>query len=232
MKRIFSSIIFILVQPTLAAVPKQSVLTMQALRLPLEQRLATVGKQGLSGQRELKKMAFNQKESLENRWRSITTLGRLYPIEGRPSLEKALKSPDWFMRNAALVVVPYNDRDWAIKWSRMLIHDPALVVRTAAVNTLKVMHAVEVQDLLWEKLYSSENYKSGESLWIRKHILETLEQFSTTGTEAQFVKVLSDKDRALHPIAMRTLEKLTKLKFQTADQWLAWGQNTTHKAIR
>ena len=212
-----------------AAVSKNHIQSVSALRLPLTQRLAAVEKQGAAGRQELARMAFDEKESLENRWRAVTAMGRVYPKESQKQLEKALKSPEWFMRNAALVVVPYNNRDWAVRWSRVLMHDPALVVRTAAVKALRQMHAVETQDLLWEKLYSSENYKNGQSLWIREHILEALSQFALPGSEAQFIRVLQDRDASLHPVARATLKKLTNRSFETSDQWVSWWETKSVK---
>jgi hypothetical protein len=128
-----------------------------------------------------------------------------------------------------LVVVPYNNRDWAVRWSRVLMHDPALVVRTAAVKSLRQMHAVEAQDLLWEKLYSSENYKNGQSLWIREHILEALSQFALPGSEKHFIRVLQDRDASLHPVARATLQKLTNRSFETSDQWVSWWETKSVK---
>lgn len=202
-----------------------------ALRLPLQSRLTTIERQGLSGLHELRKMAFEKNESLETRWRAVTAIGRIYPQEGRKTLDLAMQSSEWFMRNAALVVAPYGDRQWAVKWARVLMHDPALVVRTAAVQALQRLNAYESQDLLWEKLYSSENYRAGQSLWIRKYILETLAQFARPGQEKPFIRVLADQDQSLHPIAIRTLQKITKQNFSSADQWQAWQAGREKKSI-
>jgi hypothetical protein len=79
-----------------AAVSKNHIQSVSALRLPLTQRLAAVEKQGATGRKELVRMAFDEKESLENRWRAVTAMGRVYPKESQKQLEKALKSPEWF----------------------------------------------------------------------------------------------------------------------------------------
>jgi hypothetical protein len=196
-----------------------------ALRMPLPNRLEALEKEGLAGRRELKKIAFDKKETLENRWRALTAYGRIYKSAAQPVLEQALASQEWFMRNAALIVVSYGQRQWAVKWARLLMHDPALVVRTAAVQTLRQLNAVDTTDLLWEKLYSAENYRSGQSLWIRRHILEALVQFAGRGQEGKFIRVLSDKDTSLHTVAVRGLEKVTRERFSTPDQWQAWWNN-------
>ena len=207
----------------LAAVPSNSRVE-GALRLPLTNRLPILEKQGPQGREALRKMAFDKKETLENRWRAITAYGRIYKGDYQDVLEKALNSSEWFMRNAALIVAPYAHREWAVKWARLMMHDPALVVRTAAVQTLRQLNASESRDLLWVKFYSSENYRSGESLWIRRHILEALVQFAGPGQEGKFVAVLNDRDASLHPFAIQGLEKVTHEKFTTAEQWSSWWQ--------
>ena len=205
--------------------------TLAGLRLPLAQRLQIISERGQKGFSELSSIAFDESQDLETRWRAITTLGRVHASASRSLLEKALKSPDWYMRNAALIVAPYNNRSWALNWSRILLHDPALVVRTAAVQSLRQLNATEAEGLLWEKLYSSENYRSGESLWIRKHILAALLQFSKPGSEGRFISVLNDKDSSLHPIAMQALEKITRRKFADRTEWQTWHAQTSKKKI-
>lgn len=197
-----------------------------ALRLPIDDRISQIKQQGESGEVELTRMAFDESEPLQNRWRAITALGRVYPQTSRKSLEKAMKSPEWFMRNAAIIVAPYNDKAWATKWSRLLMHDPALVVRTAAVRVIRQINATDTSGLLWEKLYSSENYRGTQSLWIRRHIIEALSQFAVHGDEQKFIGVLNDKDKSLHPLAIQALKKLTKQKYETPTQWTAWWNNS------
>jgi hypothetical protein len=224
MKSLLSLAIVLISSGSVYAAISQEVRTEGALRLPLENRLQALEKQGPEGRLQLEKVAFDKSETLENRWRAVTSYGRLYKNHAREFLEKSLSSPEWFMRNAALVVVPYNQRPWAIQWARLLMHDPALVVRTAAVKTLRQLNATETSDLLWQKLYSSENYRAGQSLWIRRHILEALVQFASRGQEKKFISLLKDKDQALHPLAVRGLEKVTQKKFETTEQWQAWWQ--------
>lgn len=187
------------------------------LRQPLENRIESLSQKNSQSREQLEQLAFDSSQRLDTRWRAVTALGRVYPKESRPTLEKALRSPEWFMRNAALVVLPYADRSWAVNWARVLVHDPALVVRTAAVQVIRKLRATEAEALLWEKLYSSENFRGGQSLWIRRHILETLKEFNSTPGQnpvqakakaAQFRAVLQDKDTSLHALAKSALQKI------------------------
>lgn len=161
---------------------------------------------------QLKLTAFDQKKLLEIRWRAVTTLGRAYAYKSKGLLEKAMLSREWFMRNAALVVLPYNDRDWARSWAEKLLSDPALVVRTAAVQVLRQLHATESRMLLWQKLSDRENFHRGQPLWIRRHIIETLEQFSNIEDEDRFKLAKEDLDVEVKSVAERAFNKIESLK--------------------
>lgn len=185
----------------------------RALRLPLAKRIEAVEKQGPKGRAEIERLAFDPAESLENRWRAVTSIGRAYGPAAQTFLEKALRSPEWFMRNSATIVIQYGTRAWATNWARIMLNDPALVVRTAAVDTLRNLNDANSQNLLWEKLYNSQNYRAGESLWIRRHILAALVQFATPAEEAKFTTLLKDRDPGLRPLAEQALQKIRGQKF-------------------
>lgn len=171
---------------------------------------------------QAQKVAFDSKNSMQLRWRTVTAYGKNYPSEAKSFLEKALKSPEWFMRNAAVLVLPYADRSWAISWLEKMMSDPALVVRTAAVQATEQMGGIELQSLLWTKLYSRENYHRSSSLWIRKHILETLAAFATTNDVDKFIQVLKDDDQNLHSVSIATLKKLTRQDYRNYADWKVW----------
>lgn len=189
------------------------------LQLPLENRIRVFKTQGASAIAELQSVAFNSGYSLADRWRAVTVIARVFPEDGQSVLEKAMQSSEWFLRNAAAVGLKHSQRSWAIKWARILMHDPALVVRTSAVETLQALGAIEAEDLLWEKLYASENYSRGQSLWIRRHIAEALSKFARPGQEAAFQKILLDKDESLHPVALQTLNRIAGVEKQRSE-WL------------
>lgn len=191
-----------------------------ALKLPLENRVRVFQAQGASAITDLEEVAFDTKQSLADRWRAITVIARVFPEEGQAVLERAMQSPEWFLRNAAAVGLKFGPRAWAIKWARILMHDPALVVRTSAVEVLQALGAIEAEDLLWEKLYASENYSKGQSLWIRRHIAQTLSKFARPGQEAAFQKMLNDKDASLHPVALKALNRLAGIE-KPRSEWLS-----------
>ena len=174
----------------------------------------------------MEEIAFDQQVQITERWRSLVSLGRLEPQS--KALEKAVQHKDWFMRNAGLLALSYGPRKRALRWSRKLLDDPALVVRSAAVKVIRDLKAKEMESVLWSKLRSKENFKSGEGLWIRKNIVETLGDFSYPGQEVKFIQLLHDKDARVHGAAISALEKITKTPSkggslaQQRKAWLSW----------
>ncbi len=166
--------------------------------------------------KDLEKTAFDASQDLETRWRAVTALGRSHSEKAQPVLEKAMQSASWFMRNAALIVVPYGDRTWGRKWAEKLLDDPALVVRTAAVQAIKKMHSVESRQVLWKHLNSRKNFHNGQPLWVRRHIIETLEQFSVGEDQEAFRDASTDEDPAVRQVAVRAMKKFAPVQGQLA----------------
>jgi hypothetical protein len=197
-----------------AAIPRDAASrassTYEALRLPLGERMSALQLQGPQGYRNLRELMFDGKQSMETRWRAVTAAGLLGGKESRPELERALRAPEWFMRNAGLIAITNVDRGWALNWSRKLLSDKALVVRAAAVDALAELQDRASIALLWKKLDAKENFKGKQSLFIRRRIVETLAQLEGAGHEAKFIAVLSDRDESLHGPAIRALERITQ----------------------
>lgn len=234
-----SALVF-LSQMTFAAIPRSLVPNEgqndrqihEALKLPLENRIQALKAQGARVIPRLEALSFDRKQSLEVRWRSLTVLPYLNKKVGQENIEKALNGDEWYLRNAAAVALPALDRKYAVEASAKLLSDPALVVRTAAAQNLLRLNGKEKESLLWEKLNAKENFRNGESLWVRRHIVRALAEFAKGGSEAKFVSLLNDKDSRLHPYAIRGLERLTGKKLnrdqanfkEHRSRWIAWSK--------
>ena len=212
-------------------------MTKSALGLPMTNRLQTLEMQGPEGYKNLVSIMFNERLSMDARWRAVTAAGRLGGELAKPELTRAMNSQLWYMRNAALVSMSHIDRALAVEWSKKLLSDKSLVVRTAAVSTLSEVGDRSSASLLWEKLYAKENFRGKQSLFIRRHIVDALSKIEAQGTESKFVEILADADETLHPLAIAALERLTQqklgrdtepVKFKKA-QWQQWWKE---KSIR
>lgn len=207
----------------------------EALRLPRKNRLMILkGKDRVLS--KLQEIALDDKQALKVRWRAITTMGELSPNDSAAYLEKLLQSKEWFLRNAAMIAISHADRPTVMKWAEKMLNDKSLMVRTAAVQAIKKIQGVELQDALWEKINSKENFHRGKSLWIRKYMADTLASFANKGEESKFLKLLLDHDKRLHPYALQALRRITGEKIspnQTLEErktaWIKYYKNKISK---
>lgn len=223
---VVSSNVFAAVPRSLSPeLPERDRMIKEALRLPLENRIQALRAQPGDPVRRLTQIAFDKKQNLEERWRALTVLPYLDRMRGQIAVEKALESDEWYLRNAGTLALPSLPRDYALEASAKLLLDPALVVRTAAAQNLLKLGGKEKEDLLWQQLNNKLNFKNGQSLWVRRHIAKALAEFAKAGNESRFIAMLEDKDKRLHPEAMRGLERITGQKKRRRGDWLAWWQN-------
>src|ERR1044072_4713379 len=75
------------------------------LQHPIDVRAREFGTLKDHGYTFLSKPPFNSKEALQVRWRAITTMGKADPIRFHKEIDRALGSPEWFIRNAALIAL-------------------------------------------------------------------------------------------------------------------------------
>lgn len=204
---------------------------LRSLYQPLSVRIVQLQSAGERAFSELERIAFDSREQLHHRWRAITAMGQVNPERAVKPLEMALTSPEWFLRNAAMIAMTYGSRERALRWAKQLLDDKALVVRTAAVQAIDKLDGSELVQVLWEKLDAQENFKSGQSLWVRRHIVRVLSRFAEPHDTKRFLRVLRDSDQRLYPWAIKGLEKLEGLKFGQSNKstsrqrelWLKWG---------
>lgn len=182
------------------------------LSQPLDTRVKLFLQAKTEGERYLAHVAFDPKMGLQQRWRAITTMGRMNPTRFQKELERALKSKDWFMRNAALIALQTASHDFAVQQSTALLSDPALVVRTQAVRNLIQLDARETEPRLWREIFSPRNFRGTESLWVRAHMAEALAKFTTPGRAKFFQRLLLEPDERLHKWAVIGLESTTGFK--------------------
>lgn len=178
----------------------------------------------------LKTIMNSKSEAFELRYKATTALAKIGGQKAKPEMVRAMTSPEWFLRNAGLVGMSSIDRSEALVWARKLLGDKALVVRSAAVDVISRARDTTSANLLWQKLYSKENYRNKQSLYIRRHIVEALAEMDGREHTAKFVALLQDKDEALHEPAMEALSRITNQTVATPGapiqdrraQWQKW----------
>lgn len=183
--------------------------TREALDLPMSERVAQL-KQDPHSYENLRSLMFNKANTMDTRWKAVTAAGRVGGAKAKEDIVHALQAPEWFMRNAGLLAMSNIDRASTLAWARKLLSDKALVVRAAAVDVIEQAHDSSSTAVLWQKLYSKENFRNKQSLFIRRRIVEALADLEGRGHESKFVALLQDHDTSLHEPAMEALERLTK----------------------
>ncbi|MGZ3771533.1 MAG: HEAT repeat domain-containing protein [Bdellovibrio sp.] len=186
--------------------------TMEVLKLPTENRKIIIQAQGNQHYQNFISVAFNDSQPLALRWRALTAAAEVRGSEATADLLKAGAHKEWYMRNAALVALAEVNPIQGEQLAKKLLKDKALVVRSAAVETLQKNLSPENRDLLWEELNQNYNFKNTESLWIRKQIVGVLSQKPLDRETKLFAQLLFDKDASVHAPAIRGLEKLTGVK--------------------
>ncbi len=178
------------------------------------------------------RISRQETESMPMRWKALTLASSLKPDQALPELEIALKSPNWFMRNAALLSLAQYHPERGQKAAQALLKDKALVVRSAAVQVLGKNLNAGNRDLLWENLNAPENFRRQQSLWIRGEILSMLAAKPEARETALFVKSLNDKDPKIQASAVVAMERLTKSVLGTKNMavaekkelWVKWAK--------
>ncbi len=184
----------------------------EALLLPMENRESALKAQGSKGEAVLATLMFDQTASMDIRWKAITSAGLLGGSALKPQIQKALIAKEWFVRNAALVALESMDRNQAKTWAKKFLDDKALVVRSAAVETLARLEDRSAASVLWKKLSAKENFRGSQSLWIRKQITVALAQLDKSESHGRFIDLLEDRDEGVQEAAVQALELRTGQK--------------------
>lgn len=175
-------------------------------------KLKIIQAEGRQGLMRLRSVAFDHTQTVDARWKAFVTFAMVGGKDVLPEIEEAIQSTDWFMRDAGIKTLRKIDPVRAVKWSKHLVSDPSLVVRTSAVTTLHHLRDSSSKTLLWEKLDSPQNFRGKQSLWVRHHIVRVLAENAEKGEEQKFLKILTDADTRLHAPANLALTKLTGVK--------------------
>ncbi len=137
---------------------------------------------------------FSEKVPHDQRWKKYHDYILKQPQKAQDMALKALKSKDWFLREAGLkTLVTVNPERAKIEARLVLQKDPAMLVRASAVTALKILKDTKSESVLWESLKDPRNFRKDQSLWIRPQIMATLIEFKSNHKE-NFKSFYDDKD--------------------------------------
>lgn len=204
----------------------------EVLTLPGENRLAVAQSRRDDMIKPLEEMIFNREAEFGLRWKAVMLFGQLQKAKAAKTLDRALKSSEWFIRNAALLAYAEAVPDKAAAVALTMLKDKALVIRSAAIDVLEHGLDTSTRETLWSELDEPRNFRKKQSLWIRPQILRVLAQGPDPRELPLFVAYLRDRDDRMHAPAIRALEQITReTKGKTGISigekrtlWLKWAQ--------
>lgn len=148
--------------------------------------------------------------TMDQKWALLKRIRRSDPSFAKKVYLTCIKSLDWFLRSGGLQFLasldPERARPEAI---RLLNEDPALMVRSAALNVLEGIGLEKHKKELWSVLKDSKNFYKGHSLWIRKDIAKNLLKLSQPEDNSLWVRLLNDNDLSVVTASVKALEKHT-----------------------
>ncbi len=171
------------------------------------------------------KSASDTTLSMTERWQSLIKAGEVAQLEQIPTISKFSKNSDWYMRNAALISLELASFDQALDQAKLLISDKALVVRSAAVETLSKKNTLEIKQLFASELAKTYNYSGTQSLWIRAQLMKQIAKTADSDDRQFLARYLFDSDKQVALISMQTLEKITDLHFSDKNPILQWQEH-------
>lgn len=207
-------------------------LAQEILSMPEANRKIMAAEKKIEIYPALIKLSNSTDQSMETRWKALTLAAFVGGAKALKDIEGHLKSPEWFMRNAALVSLQSYFPAKARSAAQELLKDRALVVRSAAVDVLAIRLDPKAREILWEELSAKHNYRKKQSLWIRGQILSQLAKTPLEKERSLFLKALGESEPSLHPSAVAALEKITQKNIGKAEQniskkrslWLQWAK--------
>ncbi len=157
---------------------------------------------------DFKSIVFNNNYPLEVRWDAYHKVVTKDKKQSLPMARKAVKSKDWFLREAGLKTFVALKPDEAKTIARdMLERDPSMLVRAQALSAIKILNDKSSEKLLWQTLKDPKNFRGDQSLWIRPKVVATLMEFKL-GDKSQYKSLLDDKDPQVQRLAREALKKL------------------------
>ncbi|MBC7743368.1 MAG: hypothetical protein H7061_14315 [Bdellovibrionaceae bacterium] len=167
-------------------------------------------------------LAKNAMLPMSTRWPALLKAAELASSQEINEIRAFTQSSDWYMRNAAMAALSQISPDYGIEMAKKLIHDKALVVRSAAIDLLATKQTIENRHLLANELSKPYNFKGRQSLWVRPQIIRHLASKATADDRHFFAKQLFDRDPIINEISANTLEKITDVTFTGKNQLSQW----------
>jgi len=166
-------------------------------------------------------------------WVAARAMGRIGGHEARVVLEAGLKSSRIMSRLGAVSGLGLMGDRQALPALEAALFDKAMMVRAAAADALALLRQPSSATQLGKALNLAANFRSGKSLFVRKHIIDAIGAVGNSGSLELLVTSVGDTDPKVQLSARQTLERLTGKSFrhgmtisaQEIESWMGWWQS-------
>jgi HEAT repeat protein len=166
-------------------------------------------------------------------WVAARALGRVGGPEARAGLEAGLKSVRIMSRLGSVSGLGLMRDLQAIPALEGALYDKAMMVRAAAADALGGLAQPTSALALGKALNISANFRHGQSLFVRKHIVDALGAVGNSASIELLVTSVGDADPGVQISARKALVQMTgksfgrssKVSSDEAEAWQAWWQN-------
>jgi hypothetical protein len=166
-------------------------------------------------------------------WVAARAMGRIGGQEARVGLEGGLKSSRIMSRLGAISGLGLMGDHQALPAIEAALFDKAMMVRAAAADALALLRQPSSAPQLGKALNLAANFRSGKSLFVRKHIIDAIGAVGSSASLSLLVTSVADTDPSVQLSARRTLERMTGKKFrqgatistQEIESWTNWWQS-------
>lgn len=179
------------------------------LQLPEQNRKLVITERKLNWATILPAAIEDEKLDYSLRWKAVSLYGFKEQKKSLDYLVKLTKRDEWFLRNAAFLTIQSLDSKLALKVSKDLIKDKALIVRSAVVDFLSLNVTEEVKKIFWTELENPINYRQNQSLWVRSQMMSVLAKHSHLDDLENFKKYIKDKDSEVSKTSVQALLKIS-----------------------
>lgn len=226
--------------------------SMHAFALPIKQKILMVSQSQLKSSADwnafysslkneygppalsaLHQLALDEKNAESARWISIFAIAKIGEENSFHYLKQYMNHSHWMIRDAALKAAAAIDAQRLSDSIQKRLQDPALAVRTTAVQVIQKLNLKSAAPKLVAQLHHPMNYYDAQALqkplWIHKYILQALLHFDYQAATPDLVKLLEKiKEPRMQRSLLATLAKLNHKDFSkksTNEQLYLWKRH-------
>jgi HEAT repeat protein len=195
-----------------------------------EARFREIVSRGPAAARELTAVFNDTKRADLEVWVAARALGRVGGQEALQTLMGGLKSKRIMARLGSVSGLGLLGDQQAVSSLEATLYDKAMMVRAAAADALGLLGQPASAAALGAALDVPANFRAGQSLFVRKHIIDAIGALGSTSSLPLLVKSTGDADPTVQLAARNALIKMTGESFGRSAQvtpeetqaWQTW----------